>query len=156
MTIADTVIGLVVAALPGASLWEQSNTPPAAGDLLVFDSVVPPAPPTRYVVVYPDPGTRSPGPGQGEAAVCDESTSEITRWQVTCVAPDRQMAGWLAQRIRDQMVDTRIAVDGYSPGLVRHTFAQLPQRDEQVLERPVIFAVDQYRLLAERVPAVSS
>lgn len=156
MSVPDAVVALVVASLPGAALWQQADAPPPTDDLLVFDGIVPPNPPNRYVVAYVDDGTRTPGPGQTNAPVCDESTADLYRWQITSVAPDRQMASWLATRVRNGLVDVRITVDGFVPGLIRHTFSQLPQRDEQVLERPVVFTVDQYRLHAERVPVLGS
>lgn len=157
MTIQDTILGLVVAALPDAYLWEHTaDLAPPVDDLVVFDGIVPPQPPHRYVAVYVDDGTRTTGPGATQRPVCDESSSEVERWQTTAVAPDRQMASWLARKVRDALIDVRVVAEGYSPGLIRHTFSQLPQRDEQVLERPVVFAVDQYQLLAERVPVLGS
>lgn len=148
MTVADAIVALVVDALPaGAYLWQRSDTAPAPDDLVVFDGIVPPAPPDRYVAVYCDDGTRNAG------QVSHESTGATFRWQTTCVAPDRQMAAWLAGRVKDGLVDASPVVDGWSPGLIEHTFAQLPRPDEQVLERAVVFAVDQFRLLAERLPA---
>lgn len=157
MTIQDTILDLIVAALPDAYLWEHTaDLAPPVDDLVVFDGIVPPQPPRRYVAVYLDDGTRTPGPSRDERPVCDESTSEVGRWQTTSVAPDRLRTSWLARRVRDALVDVRVVAEGYSPGLVRHMFSQLPQRDEQVLERPVVFAVDQYQLLAERVPVLGS
>lgn len=150
MTVADTIVGLVVGALPGAYLWEQTETSPPAGDLVVFDGIVPPTPPHRYVVVHADDGTRR------AETVAHESTGATFRWQTTSVAPDRQAAAWLAGRVKDGLLDVSPTVDGWSTGLIEHTFAQLPQRDEQVLERPVLFAIDQFRLLAERLVAAES
>lgn len=151
MTVADTVVAAVVAAIPGAALWQQTEATPPFDDLLVFDAIVPPQPPQRYVVVWPDDGTRTTGPGRDQSPVCDVSSSELYRWQVTAVAPDRQMAAWLARRVKDHLTDARIEVEGLSSGLIRHVFSQQPQPDEKVLERPVVFVIDQYRLLAERV-----
>ena len=42
-------------------------------------------------------------------------------------------------------------VVGWQCGMIEHTLTRQPRRDEQVLERPVVFVVDQYRLVAERV-----
>jgi len=99
------------------------------------------------VAVYIDRGTRS------AEAVDSVSTSRTWRWQVTCVAPDRGMAAWLAERVADGLVDVRPKVDGWVCGQIEHTFSQQPQADEQVQERPVVVAVDLYALLAEKLPA---
>lgn len=129
MTVPDTVLDMIGAAIL---------------DVAVYDGIVPTEPPDRYVVVYTDPGTLQ------ELAVCNQSDSATFRWQTTCVAPDRQMAAWLAEHVRDGTVDMRPAVDGWSCGLVCHTYSQFPQRDETVMERPVVYQVDQYHLLATR------
>lgn len=112
----------------------------------VFDGQVLPQPPQRYVVVYPDIGTREAD------TVEHQSTSTTFRWQTTCVAPDREMAAWLAETVQNALVDTRPEVDGWSTGLVEHTFSLPPARDETVLERPVVVAIDRYQLLADRLP----
>lgn len=151
MSMAAAILDIIVDALPGAYLWQQYSSPAPAADLVVFDGIVPPTPPTRYVVVYLDDGTRDHA-----QSVCHQSTSVTHRWQTTCVAPDREMAAWLAGRIKDALIDARPVADGWSPGLVEHTFSQLPQPDERVLERPTVFAVDQFRLLAERLAVVGS
>lgn len=150
MTVADTIIGLVVDSLPGAYLWEETGSTPPVGDLVVFDGIVPDTPPHRYVVVYVDDGTRR------AENVAHESTGATFRWQTTSVAPDRPTTAWLSGKVKDGLLDVSPTVDGWSTGLIQHTFSQLPQRDEQVLERAVLFAVDQFSLLAERlVPAES-
>jgi len=114
-------------------------------DVAVYAGQVPKPPPERYVVVYADPG-------QLRSETVDRRSSGVTwSWQTTCVAPDRDMAAWLAMRVRDTLVDKRPAVVGWSCGLIEHTLTRFPQRDEQVLERPAVFVVDQYRLVAERV-----
>ncbi len=113
-------------------------------DVAVFDGIVPTEPPNRYAVVYPDTGTLA------ALAVCGISDSVTVRWQVTSVAPDREMAAWIAITIRDTTVDTKPAVDGWVVGPIRHTFSQTPQRDEAVLDRPVVYQVDLYGLLATR------
>lgn len=119
-------------------------------DVAVFDGRVPTEPPERYVVVYPDAGTLD------ALAVCGASDSATHRWQVTCVAPDRAMAGWLAEHVRDGTVDQKPTVDGWECGPVRHTYSMFPQRDEAVMERHVVYQVDQYRLLATRTGSESS
>lgn len=145
MTVPDAVVAAIADALPEAEVWDGSAL--NDDDLLVFDGIVPPKPPRRYVVVYADPGTLS------ALAVCSESDSATFRWQVTSVAPDRQVATLLAVAVRDGIVDTRPAAAGWACGLVRHNYSSTPARDEQVLERPVVYQVDQYALLASRTAA---
>lgn len=129
MTVPDEILALIAAAVPGVT---------------VFDGRVGPTPDDRYVVVYPDPGTVK------ALAVCGQSDSATFRWQVTSVGPDRERAAWLAVAVRDATVDVRPVVAGWACGLVCHSYAQLPQHDEAVAERPVVYQVDLYDLLAAR------
>lgn len=133
--IADVILQMIRAAVPGVTVYDGR----------VPDSPDSGVPPERYVVLYVDTGTRS------AETVEHRSTSETWRWQTTCVAPDRGMAAWLARRIGDALTDTRPAVAGWSCGLIEHTFSQLSTSDELVQERPVVSAIDQYRLIAERL-----
>lgn len=143
MTIPDAVIAAVADCLPGASLWD-GDSPVDVSALLVFDGIVPPTPPTRYAVVYVDPGTLN------ALAVCGRSDDVTVRWQITSVAPDAQRARWIASHARDGIVDQRPSVDGWGCGLIRHTYAQPPQRDEAVVGRPAVYQVDLYELSATR------
>jgi len=114
-------------------------------DVAVYAGQVPQPPPLRYVVIFADPGHLA-------SETVDRRSSGVTwTWQTTCVAPDRDMAAWLAMRVRDTLVDKRPVVVGWSCGMIEHTLTRQPRRDEQVLERPSVFTVDQYRLVAERV-----
>lgn len=139
----DAIIAKIVSALPGAYLW-NGNDPIPETDLVVFDGIIPPTPPRRYAVVYIDDGTLS------SLAVCGRSDTATVRWQVTAVAPDRQMASWISQRVRDNTVDTAPTADGWVCGPVNHVFSERPGRDETVAERPVVFKPDLYDLLATR------
>lgn len=139
----DAVIARVVSALPGAYLWAGTDPIPD-GDLVVFDGIVPPEPPTRYAVVYIDDGTLA------ALAACGRQDSATVRWQVTSVAPDRQQASWISQKIRDNTVDTTPTPDGWVCGPVNHVFSERPGRDETVGERPVVYKPDLYDLLATR------
>lgn len=129
VTIPDALVAAITAAVA-----------PAAA----YDGMVPDEPADRYVVVYADPGTLT------AVAACGRSDSVTHRWQVTSVAPTREQAAWLATRVRDTTVDTVPVVAGWSCGQIRHTYAQLPQRDETVLERSVSYQVDLYELLATK------
>lgn len=145
MSIPDAILDLVVAALPDAYLWEGASTDEIpTDDLVVFDSSVPPTPPLRYVVFYPDIGTLN------ALAVCKRSDTATFRWQVTSVAPDGLRARWLAGTVRDAIVDQRPTADGWAPGLIEHTFSPVQARNEQVRERRVVYGADQYQLLAAR------
>jgi hypothetical protein len=147
VTVADAFVAAVLDSLPDdAYVWDGSE-PMQNDDLVVFDSRVPPEPPHRYVVVYPDNGTLN------ALAVCKVSDSATFRVQTFCVAPDRVRAAWLSQRVRDGVTDLRLSVDGWSCGQILHTYGQLPQRDEQPTERPNVHMIDQFQLLASRVPA---
>jgi hypothetical protein len=144
VTVPDTILTLSAAALPGGYLWDQ-QTDIDPDDLVLFDGAVPPTPPKRYAVAYMDPGTLK------AVAACGRSDSVTFRWQVTSVGPDRQQAAWVAVKVRDGTVDTRPVLAGWSFGLICHNYAQLPQRDEAVAERPQVYAVDLYDLLATRL-----
>lgn len=126
-------------------LVEAAVDPVTVYDGRVPDGSVAGEPPERYVALYIDNGTREHG------QVAQESTGRLFRWQTTCVAPDRGMAGWLADRVADALTDSRPAADGFDCGLVEHTFSRTPRPDEQVQERPVVVAIDRYQLLAERL-----
>lgn len=131
----DVVYGLLVAAVPGVT---------------VYDGRVPEEPGSRYGVFWPDIGTVR------AITVCGVSDDVVFRWQVTSVAPDRQQAAWLAEKLRDSTVDVRPVVDGWVCGQIVHTYSQQPQHDETVMERPVVYMGDLYELRAQRVPAESS
>lgn len=136
MSVPAAILALVEAAVPGVTVYD-GRVPDSTdtGD----------PPPERYVAVYADNGTREHG------QVAHESTGRLYRWQTTCVAPDREMAAWLAGRVADALTDARPTAAGFACGLVEHSFSQSPRPDEQVQERPVVIAVDQYRLMAERL-----
>lgn len=140
MSLADAIVDMVEAAVPAVTVYDGR----------VPDGSVSGEPPQRYVVVY------IPGPRLEADTVAHESTSGTLRWQVTSVAPDRQMTAWLADTVRDALVDHRPAADGWEPGLIRHTDSHIPRPDEDVQERPVVFAVDRYAVDAERLPAAES
>lgn len=129
MSLSTAILASIQAAVPGVA---------------VFDGIVPDEPPDRYVVVYVDDGTVA------ALAVCARSDSATCRWQTTCVAPDREMAGWLATRIRDATVDSAPVAAGWVCGQVCHQFSERPSRDETVQEKPVVFKIDLYDLLATR------
>lgn len=136
MTVPDAVVALIAAAVPTG--------------VVVYDGIVPTTPAERYVVAYVDPGTLT------ALSVASVSDDLMVRWQTTTVAPDAAAARWLAARVRDSIVDQKPTVDGWSCGQVSHTYSQTPQRDEAVMERPVVYLVDLYAVRAARVDESSS
>lgn len=139
VTVPDAVLVLIRAAVPGVS---------------VFDSGVPDQDessetPSRYAVFWPDDGSRDMGPL--DSRVATRSTGERFRFQVSSVAPDRQMAAWIARRIRDAITDAAPTVEDYSCGPIVHTLSASPAREEQVLARRSVLIADRYELLADRL-----
>jgi hypothetical protein len=146
VSVPDGVMARIVSAVPGGVLattdTDQVFPEP---QIAVFDAIIPKNPPSRYLVVYMGSGTLD------ALAACGASNSATVRYQINAVAPDRAMAAWLAEKARDNTVDTKPTADGWSCGPVRHVYGLPPQRDETVAERPVVFLIDQYELLATRV-----
>lgn len=137
--IPDAILALIEAAVP---------------DVAVYDSGVPTGDssdpvPERYAVLWPDDGTRTLDPE--DMKVATQSTGEAYTWQVSSVAPTRQMASWIAKRIRDAITDETPAVEGYSCGPIRHTLSATPDRNEQVLAKRSVLMADRYELLAEQL-----
>lgn len=144
MTVPDAVLARIVAAIPGGVLATTDTDQVFPPDQVpVFDGIIPQTPPARYVVVYIDIGTRE------ALSACGVHDSAYVRWQTTSVAPDGAMARWVAEKVCDS-VDTRPVAPGWSCGPIQHTYSLRPQRDETVAERPVIYQVDQYEVLATR------
>lgn len=116
----------------------------AVPEVTVYDGIIPAEPPTRYAIVFVDDGTLD------ALAACGQHDSATVRWQVQSIAPDRQMASWIAKTIRDTTVDTKPVADGWVCGPIQHRFSERPGNDETVGERPVVFKPDLYDLLATR------
>lgn len=122
-------------------------------DVAVFDSAVTGIPPMRYVVLFAGPGRLDQG----------DNVSAVNRdvrllFQVTSVAsrPDTTgsaapLSRWLAQRVRDRLVGRRLEVDGLACGPIIHTLSNPPVVDEDIKDRPTVYAVDQFDLLADRL-----
>lgn len=132
--IPEAVLALIEAAVPGVE---------------VYDALVPEEPPERYAVFWPTDGDRDMGPDDSRVAVL--STGELHRWQVSSVAPTRQMAAWIARRIRDAITDVSPVVEGYSCGPIQHRMSASPDPEEQVLSRRRVLMADTYELLADRI-----
>lgn len=139
MTIPDAAVAAVRAAL---AAWSGVQ---------VFDSIVTGNPAGQYVVVYPTSGELS--------SVDLDFTYDSGRFtfQVTSVAAGTsrslgQECRGLATRVRDALVGQVLVVSGWACDPIEHDFSQNPQRDEDVLERPTVFAADGYVLNALRLP----
>lgn len=144
MSVPDAILALIRAAVPTVT---------------VFDSTVPDQDetqpvPERYAVFWPDEGSSNFEPTNQRVAA--QTTGRRFTWQVSSVAPDRQMAAWIATRIREAITDARPAVDGWDCGYIRHQFSVMPERDEQVLARRSVMIPDRYELLAERLDQTGS
>jgi hypothetical protein len=138
MTVTDAALAVIQAAVPAG--------------VTVYDGAVPGIPPARYVVLYGDTGWRTSTGWDGLAR--DESYTI----QVTTVASagDSLMSAGplcraLAQRVRDALVDVVLTVPGLICGPVTHSLSNPPQVDEAVKDRPTVYAVDQFSILATRV-----
>ena len=118
----------------------------------VYDRAVPDdgtdgEPPDRYVVVW------MPGPDRRSSAVSGRSTDRVTRWQTTCVAPDRERAEWLSNRVCGALVDQRPVVEGWTREQITHLQSymaneQQPEVHDLVLARRRISIMDRFELLA--------
>lgn len=137
MSVPDAVLAVVRAAVP-VTVFDAMVPDPDGGDV-----------PERYAVYYPDDGARGLAPEDMRVALA--STGERYRFQVSSVAPDRQMASWIARRIRDAITDATPAAEGYMCGPIRHTLSAMPDRDETVLSKRSVMIADRYELLAERL-----
>lgn len=150
MTVTDAVVAQLVASLPANT--GSLDVGWTATDIGVFDVAVPGIPPPRYVVVYCDSGARS------AAAVDGSSRDQTYSIQVTSVASlpnSTSSAGpqcrWLAEKVRDALTDWRPAVAGLLLGPVRHVSERRPAIDESIIDRPLVFAVDQFAVQADRI-----
>jgi hypothetical protein len=144
LSVPDAVLARIVAAVPGGVLAPTDTDQVfGPGEIPVYDGIIPKTPPDRYVIVYIDIGTRQ------AIAACGTNDSAYVRWQTTSVAPDGAQVRWVAEKVCDS-VDTRPVAAGWSCGPIQHTYSQRPQRDETVAERPAVYQIDQYEVLATK------
>jgi hypothetical protein len=137
MAVADEVLTLLVAALPN--------------DVAVYDASVPGSPPDRYVVLYSNNGQRSPGAWDGvsrDQSFFFQVTSVASRPNVNASA--RPRVSWLADKVQSALTDVELTVPGFVCGPIQHVLSNPPQVDEDVKDRPTVYAVDQFSLLASR------
>ncbi len=144
MSVPDAVLAEIVAAITGGVLAPtDADQVFPENQIPVFDGIIPKTPPSRYVIVYIDIGTLE------AVAACNQSDSAYIRWQTTTVADDGGQARWLAEKVRSA-VDVTPTATGWVCGQIKHVYSQRPQRDETVAERPVVYLIDQYEVLATR------
>ena len=124
MNVPEAVLDAIGLAVPG---------------VVVYDGLVPDVPADRYIVLYAGNGTRQ------RLAVCDTADGGRWSWQVTSVAPTAAMARWLSAAVQGYHMVHRITASGWVPSPVAQDYGQpFPMRDEAVMERPVVYTVDQY------------
>jgi hypothetical protein len=151
VSVADAVVARLVAVFPVAS-GSVDGGGWVAGDIGVFDVAVPGVPPSRYVVVYCDTGARS------ASAVDGASRDQTYSIQVTSAAslPNATSSAapqcrWLAEQVRDALTDWSPQVPGLQLGPLVHRTSRQPVVDESIVDRPLVFAVDQFTVHADRI-----
>ena len=123
---------------------------PLASDVYVYDGDVPAKPSNRYVVAYIGSGLR-------ESSTTDGRHADLTDdFQVTCVAgsPDSTgpvgvMVRWLQARVRDHFAGLVLDVSSTACGPIVHTLSRKPVKDESVLDRQVMYTVDEFVVQAD-------
>lgn len=148
-TVADAIVGRLVAAVPGAVRYDPDN-PATAQQIVVYDNEVPDAPGARYFVVYCGLGV-----WRARTYTKVHTDNEVT-FQLTTVAADQsgqmvaaQMCRWLEQRGIDALLDWKPTVTGLTCSTVRMIpLDNWPARDEHVLAVPTVYAVDRFTLRA--------
>lgn len=129
-TLTDQVLARVAAALPGVT---------------VYDAMVPPTPADRYVIVRSNTGLLTGG------AMCltpDEADFRYWVTYVSSTADARWQIEWMVGKVRPALQGALLAEAGWVTSPVRQVDSQPMSRDEQVVARPTLYAVDQFQLLA--------
>jgi len=144
VTVPDAILAMIRSAVPEVQVYDSG----------VPDQAETGEPPPRYAVVWPNDGDMDMPPEDQQVAPV--STGESYFWQVSSVAPDRQMAAWIARTIRLAIVNQSVIVDGFSCGLIRHQGSFTPDRDENILSRRSVLIADRYTLLADRHDDIGS
>jgi hypothetical protein len=110
----------------------------------VYDGIVPGVPTARYVCVYGATGTRTAD------AIDGASRSVQYDLQIQSVAVNGAQCRWLATQVRDALTDWVPAVDGQVSWGFQHQLSRRPVADESVADRHLMYAVDQFVLIATR------
>jgi hypothetical protein len=142
-SIADAVVESVT------TLFPTPTVPPAPNDVQVWDGEVRGVPANRYVQVVVGNEVRS------ASSVDAVARDYLSRFTVQCVAtnpnsnfPVTALARNLGRKVRDHLVGRTLTVDGLVVGLIVHETSEGPFKDDDVADRPVMFVVDEYAVLA--------
>jgi hypothetical protein len=135
MTFVDEVLELIRAPIPQVTVFDSGSPD---------ENTEPDQVPERYAVYWPDLGTP-----QGDS-VCGEFTGGLYRWQLNFVAPRRDMAEWMALKVRTAILGETPLIPGWLCGQIQLPLTLPARRDEQVLSRRVVVLMDRYELLAEQ------
>lgn len=146
MTLAAWVLAAIRAVMPAGVVVYDRQVP---------DTGMEGQPPERYVVVW------MPGPDRRSSAVSGQSTDRVTRWQTTCVAPDRERSEWLSNRVCGALVDQRPVVEGWTREQIRHLQSymaneQQPEVHDLVLARQRVSIMDRFELTAVKISVSGS
>lgn len=136
MTVPDAILALIRAPIPAVTVFD-SGSPDENTETEQI--------PQRYAVYWPDLGTPEGG------NVAGEFTGGTYRWQLNFVAPDRGMCEWMVNKVRGHILGVKPFVSGWSCGQIQLPLSLPVRRDEQVLSRRVVVAIDRYELLAEQI-----
>jgi len=116
-----------------------------ATGVTVYDGRVPDAPSYPYAVLYPDLGMLTP-------PMLTNVSCELTMTlYVHAVGTTRDQAQWVAEKIRDALIDVRPAVTGRHLWPIRQDITRPPERDDTLPAVVVFDQVATYRLRS--VPA---
>jgi hypothetical protein len=125
-SIADAVVESVT------TLFPTPTVPPAPNDVQVWDNEV-----------------------RSASSVDAVARDYLSRFTVQCVAtnpnsnfPVTALARNLGRKVRDHLVGRTLTVDGLVVGLIVHETSEGPFKDDDVADRPVMFVVDEYAVLA--------
>jgi hypothetical protein len=142
VTFADAVLARLVEVLPSS--------------VGVYDTQVPGIPQAdsdgvgRYVVLYPISGQRSVSGAAGasnDLSVTVQATS--VAWFANASDSPAPECRWVAEQVRDALTDWVPPIDGFGP--VLHTLSRPGASDEKIRDRPAVYAVDQFSVLADRI-----
>ena len=115
----------------------------AAGTLNAHDAK-PASPVYPYVVVYADSGVRS------SDRESDQRVQRTVTWQTTTVAVSADQCRKAVDRLMDQLEDwVPATAGGRSFSKVDHTGSQPVKVDDELADRVLFYATDQWRLVSD-------
>jgi hypothetical protein len=120
-------------------------------DVGVFDVAVPGIPPARYVTVTCDAGSRSALGADGVSSELQYTVHIMSVATENSVRSPAPLCRFLVETVQTALTDWRPVVDGLAVGPVEHLHTRAPAPDETLADRHVVFAVDLFRVHAERI-----